>query len=1049
MLQDIFILPEYLEKTARSFFKETDISNAKKFLSLSKVNLSFIKGSPETYYIVSGIVKHDRTHECKIVYKKRLEGTEGGPLSSNCDCHDWTAEGHCSHTAALYLGYHLQLEGDRPKDESSPPIPNFGLNGVNVLEYGTILRAPGELQGASATATYSSLQYLLHNKKVVNFPLPENFQGKIILNIFSPNDERSYPKLKFQHKKDEDTIVDEISLFENLYLFDWTSGEAFHLTSDLKTLIQKIKIRGTNLTTNDLIKMAMHKELSEKCEIVIDGIPLNQVREINAGCRVTLSPGARKGLVEVEVNFHDDNEKVIVPPDFLTSFAFEGGYLSNFKKKKDAYEFIDQFTTHIEDEVFDYKKSLHSSSRKDKWVELINYTMKNEKTFIYDPEEKEICDFNNQFLTLLISALYKNFGELFFRYAEYRAETKTLYFQASMSSIFQGLSAFHDKVTPYGVTIFYEKSELANWNSKIRFERRASSTKWFDLELYISNDDLEIIKQADMDTGLVLTSKGLVLLNKEQKDLMKFMRKYTKFEGKQVEDEEGESQAESPFKKFLLPFNRARIFELFELKKLGIEGALTPEEEELCERLSTLEQVPEYDLPEDLDATLRPYQKTGYNWLKFLHENKLGACLADDMGLGKTLQTIAFIQSIHDQIDRVLVVCPVSILLNWQKEIEKFSKMQIHIYHGGERTFPDDTKIILTSYGVMKREIDETFADKHFDILVLDEVQHLKNIRSLGAYAARKIKADYRVCLTGTPVENDLAEFYNIIDLSVPGIWGDLEFIRTTSNQKSRLTARKTAAPFILRRTKDQVLTDLPPKLENNVYLNFDDAERKTYLNNLVSIKQRITTSPSRKKYGEILKGLLQLRQSCLWQSPTANLSYKTIASTKVNFLVEQLEQIVEEGHQTIVFSQFTTYLDLIQNTLRDKHWRLSRIDGSQSIKKRQQQVDEFQAGKTDIFLISLKAGGVGLNLTAASYVFIMDPWWNPAVESQAIDRAHRIGQQNTLTVYRPIIKDTVEEKVLKLQEMKKQLFKDLLPDDDENLFTGKLSMKDFEDLFS
>ncbi|OUR98769.1 hypothetical protein A9Q84_04980 [Halobacteriovorax marinus] len=1046
MLQDIFILPGQLETMSKRFFSELEINQAKKFLSLSKVNLSFIKGSPETYYIVSGIVKHDRTHECKIVYKKRLEGSDEGPFSSNCDCFDWTKEKHCCHTTALFLGYHLQLEGEKPTDHSSPPIPNFGLNGVNVIEYGTILKGPHQLQGAAATATYSSLQYLLHNKKVINFPLPENFKGKIILNIFSPSAEDSFPKVKFQHKKEDGTLVDEISLFENLYLFDWKSGEAFHLTSDLKTLIQRIKIRGTNLVINDLIKMGMHLELSQRCEIVIDGIPLNEVKEINAGCRITLAPASRKGLVEVEINFHDDNDKAISAPDFLTSFSFEGGYLSNFKKKKDAYEFIDQFSSHIEDNVFDYKKSLHSSSRREKWLELITYTLKNEKTYIYDEEEKEICDYNNHFLTLLITSLFRNFGELFFRYSEYRPETKSLHFQATMSSIFQGLAQIHEKLGPYGVSIFYEKSELANWNSKIRFERRASQTKWFDLELYISKGDLEIIKKADLDTGLVLTDKGLILLTKEQKDLMKFMRKYTKYEGKVAEDAESNDM---PFQKFLLPFNRARIFELFELKKLGIEGALTPEEEDLCLRLSTLEEVPEYDLPEEINATLRPYQKTGYNWLKFLHENKLGACLADDMGLGKTLQTIAFLQSIHDQIDRVLVVCPVSILLNWQKEIEKFSKLDIHIYHGGERVFPEDTKIILTSYGVMKREIDGTFADKHFDVLVLDEVQHLKNIRSLGAYAARKVKADFRICLTGTPVENDLAEFYNIIDLSVPGIWGDLSFIRTSSNAKSRLTARKTAAPFILRRTKDQVLTDLPAKIENNVYLSFDDKERETYLQNLVNIRQRINNSPSRKKYGEILKGLLQLRQSCLWQSPTQALHYKSIASTKIDFLVEQLEQIVEEGHKTIVFSQFTTYLDLIQNTLRDKHYRLSRIDGSQSIKKRQQQVDEFQAGKTDVFLISLKAGGVGLNLTAASYVFIMDPWWNPAVESQAIDRAHRIGQENTLTVYRPIIKDSVEEKVLKLQEIKKQLFKDLLPDDDETLFSGKLSMKDFEDLFN
>jgi SNF2 family DNA or RNA helicase len=351
----------------------------------------------------------------------------------------------------------------------------------------------------------------------------------------------------------------------------------------------------------------------------------------------------------------------------------------------------------------------------------------------------------------------------------------------------------------------------------------------------------------------------------------------------------------------------------------------------------------------------------------------------------------------------------------------------------------------------MKKEVDETFADKEFDIFVLDEVQHLKNVRSLGAYAARKIKADFRICLTGTPVENDLAEFYNILDLSVPGIWGDLQFIRTTSTKKSRLLARKSAAPFILRRTKSQVLSDLPPKIENNIYLNLSDQEKKQYENTLVNIRNKIALSPTKKKYGEILKGLLQLRQSCLWQKPVEDSEslFGGFESTKIGFLTETLEQILEEGHQAIIFSQFTSYLDIIQNTLREKHWKIARIDGSQSIKKRQQQVDIFQEGKAPIFLISLKAGGVGLNLTAASYVFVMDPWWNPAVEAQAIDRAHRIGQKNTLTVYRPIIKGSVEEKVLELQEMKKQLFYDLLPEDEENLFTGKLSMKDFEHLLS
>jgi SNF2 family DNA or RNA helicase len=197
------------------------------------------------------------------------------------------------------------------------------------------------------------------------------------------------------------------------------------------------------------------------------------------------------------------------------------------------------------------------------------------------------------------------------------------------------------------------------------------------------------------------------------------------------------------------------------------------------------------------------------------------------------------------------------------------------------------------------------------------------------------------------------------------------------------------------------------------------------------------------------LKGLLQLRQNCLWQNRGQPQDYKHIESTKIEFLMESVESILEEGHQAIIFSQFTTYLDIIQFHMREKHWKYSRIDGSQSINKRQEQVELFQSGKNPIFLISLKAGGVGLNLTAASYVFIMDPWWNPAVESQAIDRAHRIGQKNTLTVYRPIIKNSVEEKVLKLQEEKKQLFADLLSTDDDQTFSGKLSMKDFEMLFN
>ncbi|MBK26539.1 MAG: hypothetical protein CME70_21245 [Halobacteriovorax sp.] len=1053
-------LPDQIKTSAEEYFNPLIMTEAMKLVQLSRVSISFTKGSPETYYIVSGIVRDDRSHESKLVFKNRLKGTPEGPLSSNCDCHNWTEENHCPHVCCLFLNYHLQvLHESNPEaldGTTATSIKATSSIGVCAEEYGVIIGGPHQLIGSPPNPTYSSMQYTLANNKVINFPIPNKFSGKLFIKIdsaerFNPETGtvETMPMFRFKYEPEEGKMHTEISLFENLYLFDWSNGEAYHLPSELRDLVQKIRIYQKSLTVNDLIKLVSNEKLLELCDIVIDNIPLQEIQEVEIQSRVTLKRTEKKGQIEVKFEFFDPEENLVQPPDFLSAFTFEGGLLSSFKRKKDSYEFIKALSESIEVQDENYKKLLTSSNQKTKWLSILGFTLDQEKTKFYDHRTRKITLYDNKFLVSLIKLSYDSFGELFFRYSTFSSEDREINFLISNATLFNGLSDFYYKVGLFGVQIFYDKKEIGNWKSRIRFERRATTTKWFDLQLNVTQEDLEIIKQADLDTGLALTKDGLVLLSKEQKDLLKFMKKYTLHEG-QLEagvPEEGAPLGEEEVNKFILPFNRARIFELFELKKLGVEGALTTEEEALCEKLATLEEIPSYDVPAQLDEIIRPYQRTGYNWLRFLHESKLGACLADDMGLGKTLQTIAFINSVYDQIDRVLVVCPVTILLNWEKEIQKFSDMEVYIYHGGGREFPKDTKIVLTSYGVMKREAETTLGDLEFDVLILDEVQHLKNIRSMGAFAARKIKADFRICLTGTPVENDLAEFFNIIDLCVPGIWGDLQFIRTTSTSKSRLLARKTASPFILRRTKGQVLTELPPKIEVDEYLTLSDEEKNTYEATLVNIRHRIQTSPSKKKYGEILRGLLQLRQSCLWQQKGT--TYAHINSTKISFLIDTLEQILEEGHQAIVFSQFTTYLDIIQHHVSERHWKHARIDGSQSAKKRQSQVDLFQEGKCPIFLISLKAGGVGLNLTAASFVFVMDPWWNPAVEAQAIDRAHRIGQKNTLTVYRPIIKGSVEEKVLELQKLKKELFYDLLPEDDDQQFSGKLTMKDFEHLLT
>ena len=1042
----VWTIPESITEESKKYFSPALIQNGLRLFKLSRVSISFKKGTPETYYIVSGLVRDDRAHETKIVYKKRLEDSIEGPFSSNCDCHPWNAENHCAHVVALFITYHVQLyiesQGEASIEENDSELPPIVINssfGVNVAEYGTIINGPHQLIGAPAAPTYSSLQYLLHNKKVVPFPMPEPFRGKLQLHLH--HDE----KVRFKMHQGGKTYS-EITIFENIYIFNWKEGTVFHIPSELKILIQRIRLNLFTYGINDILSNIQELELFSQVEVFIEGKSLDEIRSIKPKCRVTLSPAEKKGLLHASLEFFDESELLVIPSDFLTLFTFNTGVLSHFKKKQEAYEFVLAVADSLKNNTETYKKHIVSSSKKVKAQTLISEVIKDRETIVYDQDNHVLCLFDNQLIRELFLSMIEFFGDQFFRYAHLDAESKKIKYDVQPAVVFQGLAEFHRKISLLGIEIYYDRHEISKWNSRIRFERRSSSTKWFDLELNIDQDDLAVIQEADLEAGMVITKKGLILLSKEQKDLIRFMQKYTKYEATETKTEIDGSKS---FKKFILPFNRARIFELFELRKLGIDGALSPEDIALCEKLANLTEMPGYPLPAQLEGVLRPYQQTGYNWLRFLYEHKLGACLADDMGLGKTLQTITFLQSIYDKIDRVLIVCPVTILLNWEKEIQKFSKMDMYIYHGGSREFPNDKKIILTSYGVMKKESEAVFANINFDILVLDEVQHLKNVRSLGAFSARKIQADFRVCLTGTPVENDLSEFYNILDLSIPGIWGDLQFVRAVSNTKTRGIARKTASPFILRRTKAQVLHDLPPKIENNVYLELSPDELKFYQQNIVSIRARINNSTTSAKYGEILRGLLQLRQNCLWQNRGAEQHYKNIESTKIEFLMETLETILEEGQQAIIFSQFTTYLDIIQHFFREKHWKFSRIDGSQSINKRQEQVDQFQSGKTPIFLISLKAGGVGLNLTAASYVFIMDPWWNPAVESQAIDRAHRIGQKNTLTVYRPIIKDSVEEKVLKLQEEKKQLFSDLLSTDDDQVFSGRLTMKDFEMLFS
>jgi superfamily II DNA or RNA helicase len=431
--------------------------------------------------------------------------------------------------------------------------------------------------------------------------------------------------------------------------------------------------------------------------------------------------------------------------------------------------------------------------------------------------------------------------------------------------------------------------------------------------------------------------------------------------------------------------------------------------------------IPDAPLPADLAADLRPYQRAGVSWLAFLRDAGLGAVLADDMGLGKTLQALAAVRG------RTLVVCPRSVVHNWAAEIRRFRPgLRASIYHGPRRALDPAADVTLTTYAILRLDA-EALAKAGWSTLVLDEAQAIKNPDSQVARAAYAVEADFRVALSGTPVENRLDELWSQLHFTNRGLLGgrsvfDERFARpiAAGDPGSAERLRRKIRPFVLRRLKKDVAPELPPRIESILYCELEDQERDVYEAIRAATRKEVVSRLA--EGGNVLaalEALLRLRQAACHPSLVPGQFAAT--SAKVERLVEALEDAAADGHKALVFSQWTSLLDLVEPHLQRAGIPMLRLDGS--TRDRAAVVDGFQDEKgPPVMLISLKAGGTGLNLTAADHVFLMDPWWNPAVEDQAADRAHRIGQDKPVTVYRLVAKDTVEEGILVLQERKRKI---------------------------
>ncbi len=578
----------------------------------------------------------------------------------------------------------------------------------------------------------------------------------------------------------------------------------------------------------------------------------------------------------------------------------------------------------------------------------------------------------------------------------------------------------------------------------------------FDVNCYCGEDKIsleDLRKYVENKKEFIKLEGGRILkiTNKEELERFIFMlesfyaKENNKFEGKLYHATELEDIFTSS------KYYNAKIEESFE---------------RFIKEVKSGKPIEKIELPKKFDKILRDYQKDGVDWFYFLRKYRFAGILADDMGLGKTLQALVLIEKEKVKNKPSIVICPKTLLYNWQSEVEKFApKIKAIVIDG----FPDGRKklikkaknydLIITGYATMQKDCEVYDKQKiKFNYCILDEAQFIKNHATKNAQIVKKINADYRLALTGTPLENSVSEIWSIFDFLMPGFLGSYNsFTRKFQNPIMKYSdalalknLRKKTECFMLRRAKSEVLKELPPKIEQFSHCHLEKAQNILYQEILANVKSEIFETVKNKGFNKsrihILAGLMKLRQVC--NHPVLLLKdedYTKYESAKLNMFLELIDEIVGGKNKVLVFSQFTKMLDILAKELDKNNISHSYLSGK--TQNRQELVDDFNnSDDKQVFLISLKAGGTGLNLTSANNVIIFDPWWNPSVENQAVDRTHRIGQKKSVNVYRLITKGTIEERIVKLQERKKFLF-DNLVGESKDLFT-KLTWDDIKELF-
>ncbi|MFT4901065.1 MAG: superfamily II DNA or RNA helicase [Lentimonas sp.] len=508
-----------------------------------------------------------------------------------------------------------------------------------------------------------------------------------------------------------------------------------------------------------------------------------------------------------------------------------------------------------------------------------------------------------------------------------------------------------------------------------------------------------------------------------------------------------------------LQISRLEMLDWIALRRKGVQLELPEAVEAVFESLQKFDGLKAFTPPASLKAELRPYQKEGCAWIEFMYQHRFGACLADDMGLGKTVQTIAFLtqyfenQGKFDKTASVLIVVPPSLVFNWLDEFERFAphlRVVDCLSRSQWKPSLNKAQVVLTTYDRVRVEA-KTMEMHEFEVVVFDEAHNLKNVSTARTKAAAKLRRRFTLCLTGTPVENNVSEFFSVLTATVPGIFGTLKDFKENYREHPQRTLKR-AAPFVLRRTKDKILKELPKKEEHELFLEMSPVQKEIYTRTISEVRAEVALAyedrPEQQAGIVALAAILRLRQVCV--SPVLLGKPMDEPAPKFSHMADQLEELEAEGNAALVFSQFIGGLDQMEVVAKARGISYLRMDGRTPVSQRKDLVRLFQSENgPSFFFISLKTGGVGLNLTRANYVFHLDPWWNPAVENQASDRAHRIGQTRSVFVQRLIMKHTIEARMLELKAQKAELFRQLVEEPGGKSASASLSRRDFDYLLN